>query len=390
MTNDLFFSLNNPILYSGLLLIVTLAIVFIFYKYVISPMRHHFLKEKSDIEHQHTQLMAALAEYDPDPVLRFNSVGKIIMANEASCELFLGNYLIGKKLYEVLPELVEIDFERCIKEGNFINITCRLADKYYNFIVRGIPELNIGQIYGSDITSLKTALKKSTESDKLKTFFLSQMSHEIRTPVNAIMGFNAILRDSVSGTLDPELSYSFEAIDTSCQRLIRTIDQLLNMSQLQSGSYKAEFEKIKLDELVEGVINNYISDASSKNLGLHYINNLKGATVVKDKYSITQILSNILDNAVKYSSKGDIKVLVDKNIHNKIFVSVSDSGIGISKDYLERIFTLFSQEQMGYNRKFEGNGLGLALSKRFADLNDISIDVKSVRDEGSTFTIIFN
>ena len=234
-------------------------------------------------------------------------------------------------------------------------------------------------------------LKQATESEKIKSFFLSQMSHEIRTPINAIMGFNSILRDNTINLLDSELQYSFEAIDNSCFRLIRTIDQLLNMAQLQSGSYKAEFENINLNELVEGVIKNYQSEANSKNLGLHYINKTSDQpTVLRDKYSITQIISNLLDNAVKYSSKGDINVVIDKDERDKIMISVIDSGIGMSKDYQEKIFTLFSQEQMGYNRRYEGNGLGLALSKKFADLNDISIEVDSIQDEGSTFTIIFN
>ena len=390
-TADSFFSLNNPILYSALVLLIVLAIIFIFYKYVIAPMRSHFISEKRDLEHQHTQSMAALAEHDPDPVLRFDSKGKIVMANQACSELFSGNYLIRKNLPDILPEFSEVNFEECIKEGSFIEETCKLDAKYYNFIIRGIPELNIGQVYGSDITELKTALKKSTESEKIKSFFLSQMSHEIRTPINAIMGFNSILRDNTLNILDSELQYSFEAIDNSCLRLIRTIDQLLDMSQLQSGSYVADFERINLPELVEGVVKNYQSEANSKNLGLHYINRITDhPTIVKDKYSVTQILSSLLDNAVKYSNKGDINVVIDKDESEKIKISVSDNGIGMSLDYQGKIFSLFSQEQMGYNRRYEGNGLGLALSKKFADLNDISIEVNSVQDEGSTFTIIFN
>ncbi len=354
-------------------------------------MRSHFMKEKHDLQHQHTQLLAALAEYDPDPVIRFDSKGKIIMHNQTCSEVFPGNYLTGKFLSNVLPEFSEVDFESCINKGSYFSIICTLDEKYFNFNVRGIPELNIGQIYGSDITKLKTALEKSTESDKIKSFFLSQMSHEIRTPINAIMGFNTILKDNMPDTKDPELLYSFEAIDISCMRLIRTIDQLLDMSQLQSGSYETEFENINLYELVEGVVKNYKPEANSKNLGLNYINKLKDKpNVLKDKYSVTQILSSLLDNAVKYTDKGDIKVVIDKDNSDKINISVIDSGIGMSQDYQEKIFSMFTQEYMGYNRKYEGNGLGLALCKKFADLNDISIEVKSMQEKGSTFTITFN
>lgn len=396
MTNDLFFSLNNPVLYSALMLVIVLALIYIFYRYVIKPMQRHYLQEKRDLQHQHMKLLAALAEYDPDPVFRFDNTGTIIMANQSAIELYSGYQLVGKKLYEVIPESVDIDFEACIKHEKFITITSRMRDAYYNFTLRGIFHLNIGQIYGNDVTNLKrsehelkVALRKSTESDRIKTFFLSQMSHEIRTPINAILGFNEIIKDQASTIMNDELQFSFGAIENGCMRLIRTIDQLLDMSQLRSGSYKADNAKFDLHEVILSLIETYEQEAASKNIKINFEDNLKEVEIIKDKYSVSKIISGLIDNAVKFTEQGSINIMLAKNHSGKVYLSISDTGIGISKDYISNLFTIFSQEHMGYNRKYEGNGLGLALCKHFADINNISIDVKSKRDEGSTFTLIF-
>ena len=396
VTTDSLFNLNNPVLYSALVLIIVLAVIYIFYKYVIKAMQRHYIEEKKDLQHQHIRLLAALAEYDPDPVFRFDNTGTIIMANQAAIELYSGYQLVSKKLYEIIPESVDIDFDSCIKNEKLITISSRLRDSYYNFTLRGIYHLNIGQIYGNDVTNLKrtehdlkVALRKSTESDRIKTFFLSQMSHEIRTPINAILGFNAIIKDQASAIMNDELNFSFGAIESGCMRLIRTIDQLLDMSQLRSGSYEIDNEKIELHEIINSLIYTYEQEAKTKNLKIIFENNLTEAEIIKDKYSVSKIISGLLDNAVKFTDQGTINIKLDKNEIGKVYISITDTGIGISKEYMNNLFTMFSQEHMGYNRKYEGNGLGLALCKRFADMNNIAINVLSKRDEGSTFTLTF-
>jgi signal transduction histidine kinase len=111
--------------------------------------------------------------------------------------------------------------------------------------------------------------------------------------------------------------------------------------------------------------------------------------VLSDEYSITQIFANLIDNAIKYTKKGKVEILLEKNKTGNITVEVKDTGIGINKEFLPRIFEPFTQEEQGYTRSFEGNGLGLALVKRYCELNNIIIEVDSVKNEGSTFRIIF-
>lgn len=397
ITVDSFFSLNNPIIYSLLLLVVVLSLIFIFYWFVVAPMRSHFNREKNDLNLKHAQLMAAFAEMDPEPVFRFDETGKIVMSNEAS-EMLLQNGLHKeKKLVNIIPDLNKIDLAACIKEGKKIDFVTKLNDKSYKFTIIGLPEMNIGQIYGSDITELKKAelkikeaLKKAEDSEKIKSYFLAQMSHEIRSPLTAVLGFNSIIKEKLVNKIDDDMEFAFYAIDKSGRRLTRTIDQLLYMSQFQTESYEPKIETTNLTHALINVISEYKPEANLKNIGLTFDNKIGDAYVYADKYGLAQIFDSLIDNAVKYTSKGSVKVVLNKNENNKLYVSIADTGIGMSEEFVSNLFRPFTQERMGYNRPFEGNGLGLALSKKFADISNAEIFVKSTKDVGSEFTIVFN
>ncbi|MHB1688401.1 MAG: sensor histidine kinase [Ignavibacteriaceae bacterium] len=257
--------------------------------------------------------------------------------------------------------------------------------------------MNKRQIYKSDINELKSAedklkyaLIKVEESEKIKSNFLAQMSHEIRSPLTAILGFNSIIKDELQNKVSDDLNFAFNAVENSGKRLIRTIDQLLNMSQLQAGNYEIMREEFSLFNLVSDLFNEYKNELDTKKIKIIFENKIDGNKIISDKYAVNQILQNILENAIKYTGKGEIKIIIDKDSKNKIYLSISDTGIGMSEEYIQKLFTPFSQEVMGYNRPFEGNGLGLAMCKRYADLNNINIHISSVKNVGSTFTLIFN
>ena len=248
-----------------------------------------------------------------------------------------------------------------------------------------------------DITSQKEAEQKLIEakeaaekSDALKTDFLAQMSHEIRTPINAIQSFAGLIRDEVRGLISNELINSFSIIDNASRRVIRTIDLILNMSQLQTGAYKMSKSDIDLyHDVLLRVYPELSPLAKEKNLQLE-INSPKDLPpVYVDEYSINQIFDNLIHNAIKYTPKGKVEVNVSKNDRDSLIVEVADTGIGISEQYLPNLFKPFTQEEHGYTRKYEGNGLGLALVKRYCDLNDIDISVQSKKGEGTKFTLVF-
>jgi PAS domain S-box-containing protein len=249
-----------------------------------------------------------------------------------------------------------------------------------------------------DITELKRtekelieAKEKAEESDKLKSEFLAQMSHEIRTPLNVIVSNVDYLNDYFSGKMDKDSRECFDGINLASKRIIRTVDLVLNAAELQSSEYKQHFIKIDLkSEILDKMYHEYQLSAKQKGLEFIFTCNENETNIIADEYSITQIFANLIDNAIKYTNKGKVEILLGKNKTGNIIVEIKDTGIGISKEFLTKMFEPFTQEEQGYTRSFEGNGLGLALAKRYCEINNIIIEVDSVKNEGSTFRIIFN
>jgi PAS domain S-box-containing protein len=249
----------------------------------------------------------------------------------------------------------------------------------------------------TDITEARSAREElirakeqAEKSNKLKTEFLAQMSHEIRTPMNAIISFTDLLKDGYFENLTQELSEILNSITTSGKRIIRTVDLILNASEMQIGSYQPTFKKINLEKRVLDIIQTEFSAlARQKELQLIFKNNITSPVITGDSYSINQIFTNLIDNAVKYTEAGSVSVLIDRDNEDNIFVSVSDTGIGISTEYFPLLFEPFMQEERGYSRRYEGNGLGLSLVKKYCELNGINVTVESKKSEGSRFTVTF-
>jgi signal transduction histidine kinase len=234
------------------------------------------------------------------------------------------------------------------------------------------------------------AKNEAERSNKLKTDFLAQMSHEIRTPVNTILSFSSLLKESLEDKLDEDLKDSFNIIDKGGRRLIRTIDLILNVSQLQSGNLVLSPSKQDLIIILNDLVSEFKHSAVNKGLDLIFETKEKSLTIFADLYTITQIFANLIHNAIKYTTKGTIKLKAARNKNGKIRVQVKDTGVGMSDAFLTKIFDPFSQEETGYTRKFEGTGLGLTLVRKYCELNNAKITVKSVKDGGSTFIINFN
>lgn len=251
-------------------------------------------------------------------------------------------------------------------------------------------------VLGRDITEQKKAeralIQAKEEAEKLnnlKTEFLAQMSHEIRSPINTILSFASLLKDELKGKVPEELNISFDSMDIGGKRIIRTIDQILNMSQLQIGTFETKFVNLDLvKNIFEECIKEFKTAARLKGLDLNFVNTASEPRIVADQYSVMQLFSNLLDNAIKYTHKGYVTIQLYNNSGN-LYVDVIDTGIGISEEYLPNLFKPFSQEETGYTRRYEGNGLGLALIKRYADLNSAKIFVESKKGQGSMFRVRF-
>lgn len=239
--------------------------------------------------------------------------------------------------------------------------------------------------------SIIAAKEKAEKADKFKTEFLAQISHEIRSPMSAILSFANLAEDELENKLTPELSEYFIGINTAGKRLMRSIDLIINASEMHLGTYKPLMTNIELiDTILTPLCNEYYPNAKNKGLEFSFSTQLQKADIFGDHYSLTQIFANLFDNAVNYTEKGKIEVRVSRIDYENIEVSVSDTGIGISEEFLENIFQLFKQEQQGYSRQFDGNGLGLSLVKYFCELNGAKICVTSEKNMGTIFVIKFS
>jgi len=347
-------------------------------------------------------------------IYRTTPDGKVLLANPAlvkmlgynSLDEFKNTYDIGagyldpngriKFVQEVEKTGVLIGMEQEWKKLNGAIINIRESARamkdengnvlYYDGTVEDITAKKIIE------NELIQAKEKAEASVRMKTEFLAQMSHEIRTPINSILSYTQLLKDEIIEKVPEDLRFSFDMINNGGRRLIRTVDLILNMSELQTGTYEVIIEKFNLVEILEQLVGEFKTAAKSKGLDLMLINRLdKGDSIMQaDIYTVTQIFANLIDNAVKYTNKGSIEVVAFKTNEGNVGVDVQDTGIGISKKFQEALFDPFTQEEQGYTRKFDGNGLGMALVKEYCKLNNANISVKSEKEVGSTFTILFN
>lgn len=240
-------------------------------------------------------------------------------------------------------------------------------------------------------TELEKAKALVERSDKIKTEFLSQISHEIRTPIHVLTSNLNLIRDELSVYFNEDLHQSFNSISVAGNRIIRTIDLIVNMSELQLGTYKVSKAEFYLGkDVLFPLYNEFVLYAKQKGIQFLMEYDTDDAKVVSDQYSVKQVFSNLIDNAIKYTSEGKVVIVLGKDENQKTKVEIRDSGIGIAKEYIPHLFDAFTQEEQGYSRSFEGSGLGLALVSKYCELNNLTIKVESEKGKGATFSVTFN
>ena len=238
---------------------------------------------------------------------------------------------------------------------------------------------------------LTAAKQEAQRFAMLRAHFLTQMSHEIRTPLNIISGGIEYLKLNNELSQSDAISETFNMIESGSKRITRTIDSIVEMSEIKSGNYEIKFEPVDLEnDILKPVIGNYEAIALEKGLELIFRKTTGLNSVSKDKFMLFQIFTEIIDNAIKFTDRGAVAVTQGANAEGKLSVSVKDTGIGISKEFLEMIFDPFTQEETGSSRRYEGNGLALALVKKYAELNRLSIFISSEKNRGTVFTVVFD
>ncbi len=234
---------------------------------------------------------------------------------------------------------------------------------------------------------LASANERLLELDRMKSMFLASMSHELRTPLNSIIGFSGILMMGMAGELNPEQKKQLEMVRSSADHLLELINDILDISKIESGKVTLSIETFNLNDIAHEVLTSIQPLAQNKGLQL-FVEGVKAIHVESDRRRIKQILMNLVGNSVKFTDKGFIKINVKSLDDHSVTVEVGDTGIGINEEEMGKLFNPFQQLDMTSTKKFEGTGLGLYLSKKILTLLHGDITVSSRYGKGSAFTFV--
>ncbi|HJP62173.1 MAG TPA: ATP-binding protein [Mucilaginibacter sp.] len=294
------------------------------------------------------------------------------------------NYLIGIK-----PMVIDESTIIIAVCANFILIIF-MHSHFYRAFIKSMKQLRAtAEESGKLNVELEKVIEKAEKSAQAKSEFLSIMSHEIRTPLNAVIGMGNLL---MMGNPRPDQKDNLDILKFSANNLLALVNDVLDFNKIEAGKVVFENIKFKIPDLMMNVCGGLRLKAEEKELNFNVVidNALKNKTVIGDPTRLTQIIFNLISNAIKFTPSGSVWVNVKciEDRHNIVNVnfSVKDTGIGIEKESLETIFEPFTQESISTTRQYGGTGLGLAIVKRLLELQGLHMEVQSTIGEGSEFS----
>ena len=238
--------------------------------------------------------------------------------------------------------------------------------------------------------ALEAANRKLAELDRLKSQFLSVATHELRTPLTLLLGYNSMLAENLDGRVSEEERGAIDESVAACKRLIRLVNSMLDLSQIQSGSMRMEFSETDVRSLIRSTVTLFQHEAVSKGVTLASTVPARLPRTSADPERLQQALINLVGNALKFTPTGGAIQIQARHLseRNLLQISVSDNGVGIQPEEQAHIFDEFGRSRRaGAQRKKQGAGLGLAITRRVVEAHGGEISVTSKPNQGSTFTI---
>jgi PAS domain S-box-containing protein len=344
------------------------------------------------------------------PVQVIEQSGKVVYINEAFTILW-GYHLDELREYSILNDSVLRENRAIDKIMEVLNGKNYTAIDYYEdsllrsrdyavpilrtniFVINDEDEPYI-VMYHEDQTEIllteeevKKARDASYESERLKNTFLNVLSHELRTPLNIILGYSSLIKENLNDKIGAEDKIYLDNLHSGSERLFKSITQMLEFAQIEAGNYNLNIETTDLVSIIQDCVPEHQKQTKEKSLELRTTFSHKKIYVDVDVQCVENALNNLISNAVKFTHQGyvevEVSILQEKGL---AICKVRDTGIGISTKYLDHLYQPFSQEDLNVGRNYEGNGLGLALAKRYIEKLGGSLLVDSIKGVGSTFT----
>lgn len=359
----------------------------------------------------------SLLEIQSDLIIRIDTNGKLVYVNDIFCSTFniSRDQAIGKSIFEfefdedagMGKERLEYLSTKPVDLSKFENFECRMNTRegtlWFSWECSIIRDLNnnilIIQCVGRNIEELKKAQREAEMANKAKSEFLANMSHEIRTPMNGILGMLRLLRNTSD---ENEKTEYIDAAILSGKRLIKLLNEILDISKIEANKIAVENKIFNLENLLKSVISTFKKQCDSKGIKILYeISDDVAEEYISDPNKISQIFFNLVSNSFKFTETGSIKINVKKFAnpvenylkqrkdsieYEKLLFSVKDTGIGIPEDYLDEIFMSF--KQLNIQKKYLGTGLGLAIVKQLVSLLNGNVSVESMENRGSVFSVL--
>jgi protein-histidine pros-kinase len=360
-------------------------------------------------------ILSSLFEYAPDAIVVVNDQGVITRIN-AQAEAMFGysrTELLGQPLEILLPESfrqrhvshrlnymaeprlrpmgVCLELFSLCKDGAEFPVDIMLSPLKTadgSVVITVIRDITERKRFEQALRDKNIELEKANQA---KDRFLASMSHELRTPLNAIIGFTGTLLMKLPGPLTPDQEKQLRTIQSSARHLLSLINDLLDLTRIESGKIELTFEPVVCQSLVQEVVTTLRPLAESKNLSFEVKTPAEDLVIHTDRRAFNQILLNLANNAIKFTEEGGVRLELGQrqvNGQRRIAISLVDTGIGIRAEDQVKLFQAFVQVDSSATRRYAGTGLGLHLSQKLASLLGGQIEFESEFGRGSRFTLV--